>query len=171
MSITLIEYQPRFQPDFYCLNEAWIAPNFGLEKEDIEFLQNPEREILNKGGMIFFVVEERDGQADKVLGTAGLLRMDDTTLEMVRVAVDSSAQGLGLGKKLILHAIEWAKQNGADQVILESSSKPINARAVALYEKLGFQHYVPKAEHRSALQRADVFMQLTLTPKPREMAL
>jgi GNAT superfamily N-acetyltransferase len=162
MSITLIEYQPRFQADFYRLNEAWIAPHFGLEEEDIQFLQNPQREILDKGGMIFFAVENCGAEAEKVLGTAGLLRMDEDTLEMVRVAVNSSAQGLGLGKQLIVHAINWAKQNGARQVILESSSKPINARAVALYEKLGFQHYQPKPEHRSALQRADVFMHLSL---------
>jgi putative acetyltransferase len=162
MNITVIEYQPQFQADFYRLNEAWIAPHFGMEPEDIAFLQNPEREILAQGGMIFFALEE----GEKVLGTCGLLPMSNNTYELVRVAVDSQAQGLGLGKLLVQRAIDWATRQGAKQVILESSTKPVNARAVSLYEKIGFEHYTPLPEHRSALQRADVFMRLSLALAP-----
>jgi GNAT superfamily N-acetyltransferase len=153
VATTIVEYAPQYQADFYRLNEAWIAPNFGMEAEDIAFLSDPQTNLIEGGGAVFIALQ--DGYA---VGSAGLIKMDDETVELVRVAVDASAQGQGLGKQLTLHAITWAKANGFKRVILESSAQPINARAVAMYERLGFRHYTPKPEHRSALARAEVFM-------------
>lgn len=154
--VEVIDYHPQYQPDFYALNAAWIAPNFGLEEEDIQFLQNPQTEILDKGGVIFFARYE--GQ---IVGTCGLFKMDEETYELIRTAVDPQFQGLKAGKALVEHAIDWAKKQPlCKQVILESSSQPINVKAVKLYERLGFQHYQPNKAHRSALARADVFMKL-----------
>ena len=157
LTATIVDYAPQYQANFYRLNEAWIAPNFGMEAEDIDFLSDPQTHLINGGGAVFIALQSQ-GQEDVVVGSAGLIKMDDETVELVRVAVDASAQGQGLGKQLTLHAIAWAKANGFKRVILESSAKPINARAVALYERLGFRHYTPKPEHRSALARAEVFM-------------
>lgn len=154
----IIDFQAQYQPDFYRLNAAWIEPHFGLEQEDIDFLTNPQTEILDKGGLIFLA---KIGET--IVGTCGLYKLDDETFEMIRVAVDENYQGQQIGKKLVEHAIAWGRNNPiVKQVILESSSKPINARAVAMYEKLGFQHYQPKQEHRSALARADVWMYLNV---------
>ena len=130
---TIVDYTPQYQSDFYRLNEAWIAPNFGMEAEDVAFLSDPQTNLIDSGGALFIALQGE-------------------------TAVDASAQGQGLGKQLTLHAIAWAKANGFKRVILESSAQPINARAVAMYECLGFRHYTPKPEHRSALARAEVFM-------------
>jgi ribosomal protein S18 acetylase RimI-like enzyme len=162
----IVDYDAVYQPDFFSLNEAWIAPNFGMEQEDIDFLSNPQREILDKGGRIWIALYD-----DQVVGCCGLFKMDDKTFEMIRVAVDSRFQGLGIGKRLILHAVDWAKaQPDCMQVILESSSQPVNAKAVAMYERLGFSHYLPKAEHRSTLARADVFMVMDISSATPEKA-
>jgi GNAT superfamily N-acetyltransferase len=154
--VEIVDYQPEYQPAFYALNAAWIAPNFGLEKEDIEFLENPQTEILDKGGVIFFARYE--GQ---IVGTCGLFKMDEETYELIRTAVDANFQGLKIGKTLVEHAVAWAQnQPQCKRLILESSSQPVNVKAVQMYEHMGFQHYTPLLEHRSALARADVFMQM-----------
>ena len=154
---TIVDYAPQYQADFYRLNEAWIDPNFGMEAEDIAFLSDPQANLIDGGGAVFMALQNQE-QGETAVGSAGLIKMDDETVELVRVAVDTSAQGQGLGKQLTLHAIAWAKAHGFKRVILESSAQPINARAVAMYERLGFRHYTPKPEHRSALARAEVFM-------------
>ncbi len=158
-TLEIVAYEACYQADFFALNEAWIAPNFGMEQEDIDFLSNPEREILDKGGKIWMAVY--NGQ---VVGSCGLFKMDAATYEMIRVAVNPAFQGLQIGKRLIVHAIDWAKaQPECTQIILESSSQPVNAKAVSMYERLGFTHYTPKPEHRSALARADVFMTMDVS--------
>jgi len=117
LAATIVDYAPQHQADFYRLNEAWIAPHFGMEAEDIAFLSDPQTSLIDGGGAVFMAI-----QGEKAVGTAGLIKMDDDTVELVRVAVDASAQGQGLGKQLTLHAIEWAKAHGFTRVILESSA-------------------------------------------------
>jgi putative acetyltransferase len=134
------------------LNVAWIEPLFGLEQEDIDFLTNPQAEILDKGGRIFFAK-----LGDVIAGTCGLYKLDEETFELIRTAVDKNCRGQQIGKHLVQHAIDWCRrQPSVKRLILESSSKLVPA--IKLYEKLGFQHYEPKPEHRSTLTRADVWM-------------
>ena len=154
-ALRIVDFQPAYQPEFYRLNAAWIEPNFGLEAEDIQFLQNPQSEILDKGGAIWFALLD-----NQVVGTCGMQKLDATTYEMVRLAVDVNFQGQQIGKKLIRHAIQWVHAMPDATVILESSSQLVNKRAVQLYEKLGFRHYEPLPAHRSPLARANVFMKL-----------
>jgi ribosomal protein S18 acetylase RimI-like enzyme len=160
-ALAIVPYEPAFQQDFYRLNEAWIAPHFGMEPEDIYFLTQPEEAIINKGGAVFMAtLNTQQKTGSKCVGSIGMLKMDAVTYEMIRLAVSDEAKGAGIGKNLVLHAIAWVWAQGGTQVILESSSKAINARAVAMYERMGFQHYEPDPAHRSALTRADVFMVL-----------
>lgn len=139
------------QHEFYRLNSAWIEQFYQLEEEDRRFLANPKRYIIDTGGMVFFLLEN-----DEVAGTCGVMKMDDDTYELVRMAVDPVFRGKGYGEKLVDHAGRWAKEKGAKQIILETGSvlKP----AIKLYERIGFEHYQPKPQHRSGLARADVFM-------------
>ena len=151
----ILPYDPRFAPDFLRLNQAWIEQFYQLEEEDRRFLADPERYILASGGMVFFLLE-----GEQVAGTCGIMKMDSETYELVRMAVDSAHRGKGYGEQLVQHASNWAKSRGARQVILETGS--ILKPAIRLYERLGFEHYEPKAEHRSGLARADVFMRRTV---------
>ena len=52
------------------------------------------------------------------------------------VVVDGTARGKGLGQKLVMAAIEKAKERGATSVNLTSS--PTRTAANALYQKMGF---------------------------------
>ncbi len=56
----------------------------------------------------------------------------------------------GLGTRLLGGVIEWARQQGAHKVVLEVW--PHNARAIGLYEKLGF---VIEARYRRHWRRRD----------------
>ncbi|MDH4380057.1 MAG: hypothetical protein QE263_09165 [Vampirovibrionales bacterium] len=57
LAATIVDYAPQYQADFYRLNEAWIAPNFGLEAEDIAFLSGPQANLIDGGGAVFMIYE------------------------------------------------------------------------------------------------------------------
>lgn len=151
----IIQYLPEHKQRFYELNRNWIEQFYVLEEEDKRFLADPERYIIKGGGMVFFLL-----YGDEVAGTCGVIKMDDKTYELVRMSVDPKFRGKGFGAALVRHASDWAKKQGATQVILETGS--VLETAIWLYEKLGFLHYTPDPKHRSGLARANVFMRLSL---------
>ena len=54
----LINYQPKYAEDFKKLNVAWLEKFFVVEKYDEDVLSNPQKYILDKGGDIFFILED-----------------------------------------------------------------------------------------------------------------
>lgn len=55
------------------------------------------------------------------------------------VIVDESVRGLGYGKRLILHAIDYAKNYGIEKIYL--TSNPSRIAANQMYQNLGFKQY------------------------------
>jgi ribosomal-protein-alanine N-acetyltransferase len=79
------------------------------------------------------LVLARDGE-ETSLGFS-LYRTVAGDSELLLLAVDASAQGKGIGRKLLDHFIEDAKQNGAERIHLEvRDGNP----ATWLYESAGF---------------------------------
>lgn len=79
------------------------------------------------------LVLARDGE-ETSLGFS-LYRTVAGDSELLLLAVDASAQGKGIGRKLLDHFIEDAKQNGAERIHLEvRDGNP----ATRLYESAGF---------------------------------
>ena len=76
-------------------------------------------------------------EAGEVVGVYVLLQKDEHTAEIMNVAVSEPKQGKGLGKKLILHALEVAKSLGVKKVEIGTGNSSIGQ--LALYEKCGFQ--------------------------------
>jgi putative acetyltransferase len=154
--LTILPYQPSDQPAFAALTHEWVTHHFGqLEPEDIAFSNDPDRYIIAPGGTIFMA--RLDGV---VVGTVGVQKMDDTTVELVRMSVTQGLQGHGIGKALLASAIQWSREQGFASVILETHSSLIPA--ITMYTRYGFTHYTPLPQHRSTLARADVWMQLLL---------
>lgn len=56
---------------------------------------------------------------------------------LLNIAVRDNLQGRGLGRKLLEHVIELAREKKFDSILLEV--RPSNARAVDLYERYGFK--------------------------------
>lgn len=140
---------------FRTLNEEWISRYFVLEEKDREILGDPDNAILSKGGRVFVVHNE-----EAVVGCLALIPMGGGVYEISKMAVSPGLRGLGIGRRLLQHAIAEAKALGAKSLFLGSSTKLKNA--VHLYESVGFRHVAREAIPEMPYTRADVFMEMLL---------
>jgi putative acetyltransferase len=112
---------------------------FGANKPGTVYYDNTTDhlfELFQTNGSIYFIAE-MDGE---VLGGCGIFPTEGlptATCELVKLYLNKSARGTGLGKQLLLQSMQWAKQNGYLQVYLESM--PELSKAVSIYEKVGFE--------------------------------
>ena len=131
--IEIIDYEPRYQPDFFDLNKRWIEKDFLLEETDLNVLGHPEEYIINKGGYILFARLE-----NKIVGTCALRKTSELVYELTKMAVDENYRGRKIGELLCNATIAKAKQLGATKVELYSN-RITSAIAVKMYLKLGFK--------------------------------
>lgn len=131
MLIEIIDYSDELKEYIKTLNYEWLEEYFHVEEGDRVSLSDPQKYILDKGGFIFFA--KRD---EEIVGTASLLKKNDGIFELEKMAVAKNAQGLGIGKLLLEHCLEFAKQKQMDSLILYSNT--ILAPAIHLYKKYGF---------------------------------
>ena len=154
-AMQIIDFEPGYAEAFRTLNEAWITRFFAVEDKDREILGDPQGRILDKGGFVFFVVE--DGVA---VGCVGLIPMADGGFELSKMAVDEACHGRGYAKALITTCIDRARARGAPRIYLESGT-PLTP-ALTLYRKFGFKDLEPERRSNSPYARADVWMELIL---------
>ena len=88
-------------------------------------------EYLGRGQCYVAKVDE------KIIGIYVLLPTRPETVELVNIAVDETFQGKGIGKKLILHAIETARKKGYKTIDVGTGNSSISQ--LALYQKCGFR--------------------------------
>ncbi len=77
--VTILDYDPKYKKNFHDLNIEWLTKYFTVEKKDKEQLDNPEKEIINKGGFILFAEYENE-----IAGTAALIKHSDDTLSLLK---------------------------------------------------------------------------------------
>ena len=94
---------------FRTLNEEWITRYFTLETMDRETLGDPQKKILDKGGYIFMAYA-----GDQAVACVALIPIGNGVYELSKMAVSPELRGLGIGRKLLEHAIAQAKQIGAN---------------------------------------------------------
>jgi N-acetylglutamate synthase-like GNAT family acetyltransferase len=140
---------------FRTLNEEWITRYFTLEKMDRETLGDPEKKILEKGGYVFMAYA-----GELAVGCVALIPIGNGVYELSKMAVSPELRGLGIGRRLLQHAIAQAKRIGARSLFLGSNAKLENA--VHLYESVGFRHVAPENIPPMPYTRANVFMELPL---------
>lgn len=76
---------------------------------------------------------------------------------LLNVAVGERYQGKGYGARLLLQAMQHARQHGAEKFLLEV--RPSNQRAVELYRNLGFRQIgVRRGYYPAALGREDALV-------------
>ena len=146
----IINYQPELQCFFERFNKAWLEEHFVVEPIDKYVLENPEEAILRDGGKIIFA--EHEG---KIIGTVALRCLDNTTIELTKMAVDKAARGLGAGKLLCKTAIDMARDMHVQTLVLYSQT--VLAPALSIYRSLGFTD-VPIEQ--GIYKRADVKMKI-----------
>lgn len=147
--VSIIPYSTDLKEEIKTLNVEWLKKYFKVEAKDELMLSDPQAEIIDKGGMIFYAKYN-----DKIVGTVSLLKIDENTFELSKMAVTDGVQGLGIGKKLMEHCIVVAQQKGMKKLILYSNRKLLPA--IYLYEKFGFDE-VPLESGN--YERADIKME------------
>lgn len=130
-AIEIIDYAPQYKSNFKALNLEWLEKYFSVEEPDRKILDDPNREILKKGGFIFFARLK-----DKIVGTVALIRHDKRAFQLAKLAVAENARGRQVGRKLVQTVIERARQEKATSLFLHTSR--ILTGANRLYRSLGF---------------------------------
>ncbi len=113
------------------LNVEWLKRYFKVEPKDEIVLSNPQVEIIDKGGFIFYAKYN-----NQIVGTVSLLKIDNVTFELSKMAVTDVIQGLGIGKKLLEHCLAFAKEKEIQKLLLYSNRSLESA--IHLYKKFGF---------------------------------
>jgi DNA-binding MarR family transcriptional regulator len=130
--VEILAYNKKYRDYFKELNYEWLNKYFEVEPEDERILNNPEKEIIKKGGEIFFA--RING---KIIGTCAATKIDRNTYELAKMAVTEKAKGLQAGKKLALAVIGFAWSKKAKYVTLLTNSRLVSA--ITLYKSLGFE--------------------------------
>ena len=150
--IEIINFSEDQKEAIQTLNYEWLEKYFRVEKNDVISLSNPKEEIIDKGGFIFYAKLN-----DEIVGTASLLKKDETTFELGKMAVSGKAQGHKIGTLLLEHCLSFAKQKQIKTLILYSNTKLESA--LHLYRKYGFS----EVELEQGLyERADIKMEKNL---------
>ena len=153
--LTFRLFQSGDETAFRELNEAWIRQYFSIEAKDEEVLGDPVGHILRPGGQIVMAI--LDG---RVVGCCALLAMTDGAFEIGKMAVAEECRDGGIGRQLLAHVVEYARQLHAKRLYLETNTKLPNA--VHLYEAQGFIHLPPERVRRSPYARSNLYMEMFL---------
>lgn len=154
-AITIVDYAPRWRADFARLNLEWLQRWFVVEPIDRAVLGDPETHLLAGGGRVLFAIAREDDGSEHAVGTVALLHEGVGIYELTKMAVVPDLRGSGVGRQLMVAALDAFRATGGRQLFLESSAKL--APALALYESVGFKHHqAPRLGSHYA--RADVYM-------------
>jgi len=113
-----------------------------------------EGHYLHRGGC-FDVVTDAAGQ---IIASVGLQPQEHGVCELRKMYLMPEHRGRGIGKTLLYHVIQRARERGFVEIRLETAA--VLKEAVAMYERVGFQRYEPA--HCAA--RCDAAYRLLLTP-------
>ncbi|MGM9986106.1 MAG: GNAT family N-acetyltransferase, partial [Bacillaceae bacterium] len=98
-------------------------------------LADPSEEIVmeytKRGNCYIAIIEE------KIVGVYVLIQTRPLTMELINIAVDEAYQGKGIGKLLVLDAINEAKLAGMK--VIEVGTGNSSLSQLGLYQKCGFR--------------------------------
>ena len=147
--IEIIPFENQYADDFQRLNLEWLQKYFEVEPPDVEVLSQPHL-IIEKGGALLLAK-----CGDEIVGTCAVLNEGNGYFEISKTAVTASFQGRGIGRKLLLAALDAFKGLKGKELHLETNS--VLTSAIALYETSGFVH--AKRPTPSPFARANVYME------------
>lgn len=150
MSIKIIPFDNKYAQDFYSLNIEWLKTHFYVEPFDEEVLSKPKKYIINKGGHIFFAL-----QNNQVVGTVALMPTTDNSIfELTKMAVSPNFRGEKIGQKILQYCLSFSKEHSFSALMLYSARKLENA--IYIYRKYGFVEL--PVEANSPYARSDIKM-------------
>jgi len=129
----IIDYEDQYLEDFQRLNLEWLEKFNLVESHDLEVLDHPQENVIDRGGFIFLLKD-----TDTIIGTAGIFKMNNKEYELIKMAVAPEHRGKKFGDMLLEKCIAKAKEVNASKLILFSNSNL--QTAIRLYERFGFKH-------------------------------
>ena len=102
---------------------------------DLLLLADPSEKLVKaylQKGQCYIAKED-----NQIIGVYVLLPLNDQTVEIINIAVHEAHQGKGIGKAMLLDAIERARKQGVKRVEIGTGNSSIGQ--LALYQKCGFR--------------------------------
>ncbi|UCG00625.1 MAG: GNAT family N-acetyltransferase [Candidatus Heimdallarchaeota archaeon] len=118
-----------FETEF--LEEHRIITGRGRQKSDLENIYQSYHQKDRK----FWVID----QEGEIIGMVGVIIVDESTAELIRMRVKNHYRNQGLGKKLLSKVEEYCINIGMKRIILHTAKRLVIARK--MYEKYGFNLY------------------------------
>ncbi|MFT4535369.1 MAG: putative acetyltransferase [Saprospiraceae bacterium] len=112
---------------FNVLIEYGLEPQPSSTDKDLFDLES------NYSNGFFGIIED----GSKIVATFALHPISNTSAEIRKMYALPESRGRGLGKWMVGYLLQIAKENGIDEVELETASPLVEA--ISLYQKLGFQ--------------------------------
>ena len=131
-NIEIIDFKTKFSDQFRDINYDWLEKYFEVEPYDRIVLNDPQGQVIKRGGYIFMARVD-----DKIVGTCALLKHTDKKYELAKMGVYETHQGLGIGRLLTKTAIDKARQVGGEVLVLATSR--LLPAANKLYQSMGFK--------------------------------
>ena len=153
MKVEIVSYSNKYSKYFYELNYDWLNEFFYVEEYDEKVLRNCKSEIIDKGGYIFFALNN-----SQVVGTMALILKENGIYELNKMAVKKDLRGNGIGHQLIQYIIDYSIDKNFKSIILYSNT--VLKNSIHLYKKFGFKEIDnPDAPYK----RSDIKMELKLS--------
>jgi ribosomal protein S18 acetylase RimI-like enzyme len=148
----IVEFTEETKEHIKTLNYEWLEKYFKVEPNDVISLSDPKKEIIDKGGFIFYCADNNN-----IVGVVAFLKIDEEVFELAKMAVTEKYQGLKVGKLLMEHGIDFAKKNKIKKLVLYSNKQL--GPAIHIYEKYGFKEIPLESGH---YERANIKMEKTV---------
>ncbi|WP_421185191.1 bifunctional helix-turn-helix transcriptional regulator/GNAT family N-acetyltransferase [Aeromonas enteropelogenes] len=119
-----------------------VSAEYGLTADKGYGVADPNLDQLHETyqgrGSRYWVIEGPDGTILGGGGIAGLAGEEGQLCELQKMYFMPALRGLGLGRRLVLQALEEARTLGYRRCYLETTE--VLREATSLYESLGFEH-------------------------------
>lgn len=125
-----------------------VTPPEDVHALDLDGLLDPK--------VVFFSLRDEG----TLLGIGAIKELDETHMELKSIHTAEEARGNGVGRTVVDHLLQVARDRGAQRVSLETGSMDAFAASRALYARLGFVECGPFADYEPS--RSSTFMTLEL---------
>ncbi|MGH8494652.1 MAG: GNAT family N-acetyltransferase [Gammaproteobacteria bacterium] len=129
-SATNADCEPVRRLVFAVLSEYGLYPDPARTDSDLDDI---EATYIDSGG-VFEVLLDRQR---RIVGTVGLLPLDQKRCELRKMYFAREIRGQGWGKALLNRMIARAQANGFEEMVLETAG--VLTEAIGLYQAFGFE--------------------------------
>jgi GNAT superfamily N-acetyltransferase len=151
-NISIVPYSDQYKAAFAQIWVPWLAAMTGKnpEAEDLVAVSDPEAFYIRAGGAVFFALD-----GEKPVGVVAVKKLAPGIYEFCKLVVLDSERGLGVGKRLVERCIEFAQDQHATLLMLQSFKRL--EVALAMYRRMGFVE-MPAPPSMLVLARTEVLM-------------